>query len=317
VVGAVLLSRTPSTVIQAVWGKRIELGVLTAALLLTGIALAIGTSRLITQPVDALIVGARAVAAGRPGELVPPLHAGTWEIAELFDALTRMAETLQQRATYISSFAAHVSHEFKTPLAGARGAAELLADHGETMTQAERTHFLGVISESVVRLDRLVRGLLDLARADMLQPTPRAATALEPVLTGLAIRYRARGLIVGVQCGDIRAAITAVALEAILVDLLENAIDHAGTGAAVQLIAAANEAGRVHITVCDNGPGISVTNAGRIFEPFFTTRRPTGTGLGLAIARALTQNAGGALDLAPGKTGQGACFVLDLPGQNG
>jgi signal transduction histidine kinase len=314
VIGAVLLSRTPSTVMQAVWGKRVELGFLTGGLLLVGTLLALGTSRLITRPVDALIVGARTVAEGRPGDLVPPLHAGTREIAELFTALASMAATLQQRATYISGFAAHVSHEFKTPLAGARGAAELLADHGAEMTQDERAHFLGVINDSVVRLDRLVRGLLDLARADMMRPLPSVVTAVGPVLETVAARYRERGLTVRVASADLRAGLAAGALEAMLLDLLENVVVHAGADATVDLSAAAAADGGVCISVRDNGPGISTANVARLFDPFFTTRRTTGTGLGLAIARAMAISVGGNLDLAVDEPGRGACFALQLPG---
>ncbi len=71
----------------------------------------------------------RGVAAAG-GEVAPLPRPGTREVAELSDALTRMAATLEGRARYVSAFAASVSHEFKTPLAALRGAAELLEDDG-------------------------------------------------------------------------------------------------------------------------------------------------------------------------------------------
>jgi signal transduction histidine kinase len=95
--------------------------------------------------------------------------AGTREIAELSHSLVTMAETLEARADYIRGFAAEVSHEFKTPLAAMRGTVELLQEHLATMTEAERRSFLANLAEDVTRLDRLVRRLLDLARADVMR----------------------------------------------------------------------------------------------------------------------------------------------------
>lgn len=69
--------------------------------------------------------------------------------------------------------------------------------------------------------------------------------------------------------------------------------------------------GRLHIEVCDTGPGLTAADAEKIFEPMYTTKA-AGVGLGLSISRAFARASGGDLFVAPPR-GTGACFVLDLP----
>ena len=312
--GAVVLSRTPRDIGQAVWAKRWELGTLAVSLLTAGGLLAAGLSRLVTRPLAVVVAQAQFLALGRQA---PPLQRpGTREVADLSAALTRMAAMLDQRARYIIAFAASVSHEFKTPLAGLRGAAELLEDHADTLPADERGKLLGILARNTERLDLLVRRLLDLARADMMRPEAGPATSVAEVLEALLPAYRDRGMAVHADAGTCTVAFPSDALGALLASLLDNAAAHAsldgrGSGAIV-FVSARNRGQRTWITVKDNGPGISPANRGRVFEPFFTTSRDQGgTGLGLAIVRAMAQGVGGAADLVPSE--DGACFCVELP----
>jgi len=305
VAGVIVLSRTPRDLAQTLWGKRQALAGLAAVLVALGGILAYGLSRLITGPLATVVQQAQRAARG--GEIAPLAYPGTREVAELSLSLTRMAETLDKRARYITAFAASVSHEFKTPLAALRGAAELLDEHIETLPAAERTRLLALVTESTFRLDRLVRRLLDFARADMMRPGAQAATPLAPILATLTARY-APHLQIESNLTDTTAPLPPDALEALFACLLDNARTHATT----LRITAAKSNGRVLIDLTDNGPGITPANAPKIFEPFFTTTRAQGgTGLGLPIARAITRAAGGEITLIPSP--QGAQFRIDLP----
>ncbi len=306
--GAVVLSRTPRDLVQALWGKRWALAGLACVLIALGALLAAGLSRLITRPLASVVEQAQRVARG--AEFVPPARPGTREVATLSASLTRMAATLDQRARYITAFAASVSHEFKTPLATLRGAAELL-DEPESLPAAERTRLLALVTESTLRLDLLVRRLLDLARADMMRPGDAAATPLAPIVADLQTRYAARGLRIDASVGEATAALPADALDAVFTSLLDNALLHAGPGACVRIRATCAD-GRTSIEVQDNGPGMSAANAARVFEPFFTTARAQGgTGLGLPIVRAIARGAGG--DAALVACERGAAFRVELP----
>src|SRR5262249_29863425 len=123
-----------------------------------------------------------------------------------------------------------VSHAFKTPLAAANGALELLGDHLPTMSEDERTHFLGVVAGSVARLEQLVRRLLDFARADMMRPASAAPVPLAPTLTRLAEDYRARGLDIRLEVGRTAVFLTEPAIEIVFAGLLDNVLHHAGRG---------------------------------------------------------------------------------------
>jgi signal transduction histidine kinase len=266
------------------------------------VALSLLLHRAIAKPIEALSVATRNVASGHGQVPEVPVTAAI-EIQALYEDFGRMAEAIGQRSRYLRDFAAALSHEFKTPLAGIRGAIELLEDHHGTMSDAERNQFLGNISGDAERLSALVGRLMDLARADMAQPDRHVSVALEPLLAKVADAMRAGEFIVelDIKAPLAPAAMDAAALESVLVTLLENARQ---AGATAMQIEATSKLRNVQIDLHDNGPGIAQADRGRLFEPFFTTRRAEGgTGLGLAIARALVEAHGGRLELLPSEGG--------------
>jgi signal transduction histidine kinase len=172
-----------------------------------------------------------------------------------------MAARLDQRARYISAFAASVSHAFKTPLAALQGAAELLED-GEAGAATDRRRLLHIVTESTARLTLLVTRMLDLARADMTRPSNGPANDVAPVLGLVAERSRAQGLTVDISGPSAATTLPADAIEAVFVSLLDNVQKHAGAHATVHIRIARGGA-RTRITVEDDGPGISAANQAR------------------------------------------------------
>jgi signal transduction histidine kinase len=307
--GVAVLSRTPMTLGKAFYQDRFTLLVTALVLLVVISVVALLAAALVARPVRALIAQTRALAeGGAPPAPIP--HPGTLEIAELSEAFARMARLLEQRAEYIRAFAASVSHEFKTPLAAIRGTVELLREHRADMDEAQRARFLHNLDADAARLDRLVRRLLDLARADVLQPT-RERLEVGPVLEALAARARAAGREVSVvgaaDAGELPMA--SATLEAVMENLIDNAFQHGGPGVrvTVEIQIDGGEGpggGHLEITVRDDGAGISSANAERVFEPFFTTSRDRGgTGLGLTIVRALLRAHEATITLVPRERG--------------
>jgi signal transduction histidine kinase len=111
-------------------------------------------------------------------------------------------------------------------------------------------------------------------------------------------------------------------LEQVLLNLLRNAADavdekradapwHAMRG---QIGVRSQLLGdRIHVTIQDNGSGMSAETQARIFEPFFTTKETDrGTGLGLAIAHSIVQNHDGILE-CESRPGDGTKVVVSLP----
>ena len=227
------------------------------------------------------------------------------------DAARSPIQVPEQRADTINSFASSVSHEFKTPLASIRGSVELLRDHFEQMSSEEREGFLRNLDQDAERLDLLLRRLIDLARADVIQPEDASAD-VRSVLTRVAGRYSALNPVVTHGPGVTRVRMADETLESVLRNLLDNAVQHGGPGLAVAL-----ESGRfaeqVELRVADNGQGISPANLSRVFDRFFTTARETGgSGLGLSIVKALVSAHGGTIQVS--SDGAGTVFRVRLPG---
>ena len=313
VIGAVLLVRTPSNIRQAIWGKRDTLLRGGALLLALVILFASLSALMISRPLNALMAQARRAARGEQGAVAPLKRPGTREIAELSDTIAAMARAMEERSTYIRDFAAHVSHEFKTPLTAIQGSIELLRDHAEDMSEEERTRFLDMITADAYRLEQLVRRLLELARADVMQVGAERCD-LATVLPAAAARYRALGLPIELagQPAPCTVPMAPETLESIIGNLLDNARQHAGEQAKVRLQWSLHDAATAAITVSDSGSGISAANAQRIFEPFFTTARKAGnTGLGLPIIRSLLVAHRGSIALVA--SDWGTTFRILLP----
>ena len=186
------------------------------------------------------------------------------------------------RSDDLAAFAAHVSHELKSPLTAIQGAAELIRDAEADMSAEERAAFLNNIIKDTERLALLVRRLLELARADA-----REDDMGETAVADLAGAIRAP-IEVEVRDTDApRLSISAEKLGIVLTNLADNAARHGARRVSIDVARKGDEA---VITVSDDGEGISPANRAKVFEPFFTTRRTAGgTGMGLPIIKALIE----------------------------
>ncbi len=306
--GVILTSRSPRALFRGIYQDRIKIGLGIVGTLGLIAFLAILVARGIAGPIEALSRAARDVATGG-GPLPPTPRTAAVEIRALYEDFGRMAQAVDRRSRYLRDFAAAVSHEFKTPLAGIQGAVELLQDHDD-MEPDQRRRFLDNIAADGRRLSALVTRLLDLARADMARP--EAGLSVDPVPSIMkAVDGRADRLVITVDLPPNlpRVAVPASTLEMVLSTLLENS-RQAGAGS---VIMTARQVGNgLVLTVSDNGPGVVPADAHRVFEPFFTTRRGEGgAGLGLSIASALLAANEATLDLVP--SADGAVFELVLP----
>ena len=308
VVGVLLLSRSPRALFRGLYEDRGKI--------LLGIALIFGAlvvlsgllSRGIARPIEALSEATRRVAQGT-GEVPKAPPTAAIEIQALYADFALMAEAITRRSLYLRDFAHAVSHEFKTPLAGIRGAIEIVEDHGDDMADADRRRFLSNIAADADRLTLLVTRLLELARADMAGEKEGSASELAPVLRRVADAYRADGFSVSIDAvEEMAAAISTPVLETVLVAL----IDNGRQAGARQVRLAARSAGEtMTLDITDDGPGIPIADRERIFEPFFTSRRAVGgTGLGLPIVRSLLSSASATIEL--GETDHGCRFTLNL-----
>lgn len=315
VIGAVIASRTPLDVTKALYLMRNHLFKSVLVVLLVVMLMATLTAYYINRPVRALIRQADRLKSGAGGS-EPLANPGIQEVAQLSAAIAEMAATLEDRSAYIRTFATSVSHEFKTPLTSIHGAVEILRDHFAGMSPAEREKFLAIIDGETGRLDRLVRRLLDLARADNFIPGEESCDGVA-VLESLADRCRSQGMMVVLACPEtpVLLGMGREAFESVAANLLENARQHGGEKVRIDLEARVMTEGDdrlLELDVRDDGPGISAGNRDKVFRPFFTTARANGgSGLGLAIVQALLRAHGGTISLEPAE--KGARFRVRVP----
>lgn len=312
VIGVILASRTPESIAEALYGKRWHLLGLLAMLLMTVAIFAFIGVTMIARPLRAVTAQAKRTADGERGALLPAGGLMVREVGDLWQTLMRTADSMERRTDYIRDFAAHVSHEFKTPLTTIRGTVELLREHLDEMSAEERARFLANLDVEAGRMTALVSRLLELARADVMRAKEGEASKPAAVLVGLRERYAGTRLALRADVStDIAVAVGADTLETILVNLLDNALHHAGPAPTVT-IGLSRDGGTAVLTVADNGPGIAEANLSKVFDPFFTlTRNRGGTGLGLAIARSLVSAHNGRVSALPSPSG--ALFRIELP----
>jgi signal transduction histidine kinase len=280
---------------------------LAAALIATGLALVIlrpalrplAQARRAAEQVAASQDPSLRVPEGRPDEVGGLARAMNRMLARLEDVQRRLRATLGEQRR----FAADASHEMRTPLTALRGDIETLRRHD--VPPDERAETLGDMAASVERLDRLVEGLLGLARVD------GEAGEAERVDLGEMVGEIATEA----ECGEVGAGVVVTgdraALRGMLINLIANARTHGGGRVTVGVAA---EDGSAVLRVDDRGPGIAEADRDRVFDRFYRApdRRGTpGAGLGLPIAKATAERWGGSLRLLP--TDSGTSFEVRLP----
>ena len=307
--GVIYLSRTPDNILKHLFAVRSKVFIAFLGLLVLVVALVHLVSASISRPIRELIAQTKRIKQGEQKLVEPLKNPVTYEIAQLSESFASMSQALAERTDYIRRFATHVSHEFKTPLTSMQGALELLQDHLDTMPNEQRQRFIDNLLADTLRLRQLVNRLLELARADALEPR-RQDSVLPAVLAALQNRYLERGLqLHHADLSETALAIAPDALDTVLINLFENSLQH---GANRVQITACQRKKTLKLSLHDNGSGISPANRNKIFTPFFTTRRNAGgTGLGLEITLSLLKAYGGKIELA--ESAEGALFVLSLP----
>ncbi len=298
-----------------------------AVALLVGLASASAAGLLLARrlayPLRAMATAALALAAGHRDVRVAV--AGTSELAEVGVALNRLATALVTSEERQREFLLSISHELRTPLTAIRGFAEALADG---VTAPDEVPASGrVILAEALRLDRLVRDLLDLARlgaddfhvdltpVDLTAVVRAAAQVWEKRCSAEGVRLQAE-----LPVGPVVAVTDAARCRQILDGLAENALRVVPSGAPI-VFALREEGAITALEVRDGGPGLTPGDCAVAFERSalyerYRGIRPVSTGLGLALVAGLTARLGGRAEAGTAPEG-GAAFTIRLPTAGG
>jgi signal transduction histidine kinase len=226
-------------------------------------------------------------AATRAGE--QQLQAALWEGQASVQA--RLEETDRIRTDLIGT----VSHEFRTPLTGIRGAALTLLKRGERLDENRRRQLLHAVLEQQERLSRLLENMLTAARATSADPAATAevdAVAAEVAMLAGAAHPQSPPVSVVVEPG-LLARIDRHALHQVLANLLDNAQRYGDCGS-VPLLAGGRDGDQIWVAVSNEGGPLDSSAARHLFEPFTQgdagiTRSHEGLGMGLYVVRRLVE----------------------------
>ncbi|TVY04534.1 HAMP domain-containing sensor histidine kinase [Cohnella terricola] len=225
-------------------------------------------------------------------------------------------------------FVANVSHEIRTPLSMVQGYSEALMDDIAASPE-ERRELVQVIHDESLRMGRLVKDLLDLARMEAgylemnFQHLDMNAL-LSRVYRKFAALAKERQIALSKSEEDPSLMLEAGdgdRLEQVLTNLMDNALRHTPSGASIELRASRVEKDDgewIEIQIIDEGQGIPPEDLPYIFERFYKADKARkrgasgGTGLGLAIVKNLIVAHGGTIG-AVSEIGVGTTFTILLP----
>lgn len=226
-----------------------------------------------------------------------------------------------ERERLKSTLLRSISHDLRTPLTGITGSAGFLLDNLGIMDEAtiksmlkdicSDSEWLSTMVENLLNLTRIQEGRLDInKKKEVVDDLVASAVRLVSNRVGnhtLKMETPEDILLVSV---DGRLFIQ------VLVNLLDNAFRHSGTGTTVTL-RVKQDGNCLKFVVSDNGIGIPNDKIDKIFDNFFTTAyengdKQRGVGLGLTICKAMVEAQGGTIRAFNSPQG-GAVFEVSMP----
>jgi len=251
------------------------------------------------------------------------------EVGQLGDAFNSLAEDLARYMAEMEKterlrrdFVANVSHELRTPLTIMRGYTDVLLD-GMADNPAQATNYLHIIQEETVRLERLVKDLLDLSRLQSETITWHAESIPLPALADNVVNMLKqaadkKNIMLCLIAEDTVPNIIGSGdrLTQLLLILLDNALKYTPINGHVTT-SITQDQNNVILAVTDSGTGIPTEDLPYLWDRFYKvdkshSRSEGGAGLGLSIAKQIIDRHKGTASVIS-KPGYGTTFTILFP----
>ena len=224
------------------------------------------------------------------------------EIGQLAMSFNNMADSLSNSESTNRSFVANVSHELKTPMTTIAGFIDGILDG--TIPPERQSYYLGIVSDEVKRLSRLVQTMLNLSRIDngKLQLRPVEFDMSETVLSTVLTFEK----IIEEKQIDIRGLDTLAPnkvlgdrdlLHQVVYNLVENAVKFTNANGSITFTVT-DSIDRIFVSIENSGNGIAADELPMIFDKFYKTDKSrsqdkNGMGLGLYLVKTIVRLHGG------------------------
>jgi signal transduction histidine kinase len=309
--------RRPMSFIHELNRTIVVLGI--SAVLLAWLLLS-SVSRTITRPMDNLVAGVRALAAGDYAYSITP-H-GSSEVTELGDAFSKMRGELlasqrqrieTERVAAVGRAASSISHDLRHYLATVVANAEFLYEAEKL--KLDKDEIYGEIKTASEQMTELLDSLRELAREQRTISPVEASMdrtvhrATEAVLARPELRQRTISIH---TTGDMNGIFDPRKMERAFFNLVLNASEATADRQGTITVDISSTSDSFEVRIADNGPGIPPAIRGTLFDPFVSCGKANGTGLGLAIVSKIIHDHYGSI--AVERTSElGTVFLIRMP----
>jgi len=319
---SVLFIERASEALAAVRRVRTRWIFMMTCILLVGLVVASLLARQVMRPLNEVTRATSAIAA-RPDLDLPLLPVRSRnEVGQLTESFNKMTIELKRsheeamsaaKFAFAGELAAMVAHEVRTPLSVMRSSAQMLVDPVSSRS-GENAELVETIVAEVDRIDRVVSGLIQLARPleQRLESTLVSDLLVRTTdfISAQAQRQQIR-ITSEFADGELPALCDPEQIYQVILNLVVNALQALPPGGCIWLHTLPADSRTVGFQIGDDGPGLPHDIRGRIFQPFVTGREG-GTGLGLAFVDRIIKAHRGTISVRS-ENGKGTVFEVRLP----
>jgi signal transduction histidine kinase len=234
-------------------------------------------------------------------------HAATaMDNARLYDEARRLIAELEKTNAELDQFAYAASHDLRAPLRGITNLASWIDEDLPDTTDATTKEHLRLLKSRAARMDRLINGLLELARVGRARQKAERVDVTELVHETIELVNPPDETRI-MMIGKMPMLVTErAAIQQVFAHLIANAVQHAGRDDVVVRISAIDRGDECEIAITDNGAGIAPEHHARVWQLFQTLQSRDvveTTGIGLAIVKKQVESNGGRAWIEPATSG--------------
>ena len=322
---ALILAAGIVMLIQALYGMDVVIDTWLLLLIMVGISAVMGYgfslllgSTVLLKPINTLVDGMNKLADGDFSARLN-LKGILFDITtfrEITTSFNRMAEELGNTEMLRTDFVNNFSHEFKTPIVSIAGFAEIL--RSESLSDGEREHYLGVISEESRRLASLATNILNLTKIENQSiltdvSTYNLSEQIRSVVLLLESKWATKGVVPVLEFDEFYVRANEQLMKEVWLNLIDNAIKYSPECSEIE-VCIRNSGRYTEVDVSNLGEEIPEELYDKIFTKFYQvdeSHSGEGSGVGLAVVKRVVELHSGRVSVVSrdGKT----TFTVSLP----